>query len=278
MKISPSPSANIGAVSVNAPQAIKMETQVSTDRGPDEKAEISAKPDVVEDIKPLSPQLAELAKARRSLQIKERDLETREKALQSQVPEQSDLSVKLKSQTLQTLQEQGLLTPEFYNSFTEFLVSGQAGLNPDIQALKDEIKTLKEGVDKSFTDRDQQAEKQVLDEMRRQALELAKDDQFENVREEKAVPQVIELIHRTYKKTGEVMDVDEALKLVEDHLREQNFKRAQYKSIQSRFQALPPQPVVPSRQPMRTLTNRDTATVPMDRRSRALLAALGQLK
>jgi hypothetical protein len=271
----------------NNVRKIKMRTAVSTDRMPEmppvesEQSVISEEiePEVSEETKPLSPQFAALAKQRRALQVKERELQDREQALQ-QSPGQDasgELAARLKSEPLRVLQEQGVLTPDFYNAFTEFLVSGQSGVNPDVQALKDEIKALREGVDKQLSERDQQAETQVLNELRKEADLLARDgDTFELVRETNSVPKVIELIHRTYKESGEVLDVSDAMQMVEDHLLEENLKIANYKKIQSRFQSTQ-DPQLQQQRPI-TLTNRDTAQQPMDRRARALLAATGQLK
>lgn len=226
--------------------------------------------------KPLSPQFAALAKQRRALQ-QERQLFEQEKAhlKTTSTDGSNDLAARLKEQTLEVLKENGALTPEFYNSMTEYL------MNPELAALKAEIKALKEGVDKNFVDRDTQAEQQVLSEMRKEAELLAREgDTFELVREMRAVPKVTDLIYRTYKQTGEVLDVQEAMNLVENQLFEDNSRIANFKKIQAKFQPPQQEPQLQQQQPrqLRTLTNRDTAQPPMDRRSRAMMAALGQLK
>lgn len=277
---------------INHRRSIKMKVQQSTNRIQDPQLDAPVMPSaisssneeaVIEATKPLSPQFAALAKQRRALDVRERAVLDREQALQNRptTDGSNDLAAQLKSQPLRVLQEQGVLNPEFYNSLTEFLVSGQSGINPEIQALKEEIKALKEGVDKNFVDRDTAAEQQVLSEMRREADSLAKEgDAFELVRETRSVPKVIDLIHRIYKKSGEVLDVSEAMQLVEEELLKENLKIANFKKIQSQFQAPQQQPQIQQRQQpvMRTLTNRDTAQPPLDRRQRAMMAALGTLK
>jgi hypothetical protein len=270
-------------------RTIKMKTNVSPDRF--DATEVtqqvdSAKPDVteqtnavIEDTKPLSPQAAALAKARRALQVKERELADREKALESKTTGSSeDLVARLKSQPLSVLQEHGVT----YDQLTEAILADSSGLNPAIQELKAEIKALKEGVDKNLSERDSQAEQQVLRQIRKEAEQLAREgDTFELVREERAVPDVIRLIHETYKKHGEVLDTSEAMQLVEDELLKDNLRRANFKKIQSKLTPSQPQQQAPQAQrqnQIRTLTNRDSSTVPLSRRERALLAFQGNLK
>ena len=69
-------------------------------------ADDSATPPVVEDTLPLSPQFAALAKQRRALKAKEREIADREKALESSVSSGTaeDLVARLKSQPLSVLQ------------------------------------------------------------------------------------------------------------------------------------------------------------------------------
>jgi hypothetical protein len=116
--------------------------------------------------------------------------------------------------------------------------------------------------------------------MRKEAQTLvAEGEDYELVRETRSIPQVMTLIERTYRETGEVLEVSEALKLVEDELYKDSLKLAALKKVQSGLApAQPaPQPMQPQRQ-MRTLTNRDTASVPMSRKARALAAFQGTLK
>lgn len=232
---------------------------------------------VVEDTKPLNPQLAELAKQRRALQVKEKEIEGREKALASQPSPTGldELTDRLKSNPLSVLQEYGVT----YDKLTEDLLAGQSGLNPDIQALKAEIKALKEGVDKTFSEKETQAEQQVLAEIQRDINQraLAGDD-FEMIRVTGSQSQVKELIHRTFKETGEVLDTEEAMKLIEDELINETLKTASTSKVRSRLQPPPTPPQQQQPKQIRTLTNRDTAKPVMDRRSRALAAALGTLR
>lgn len=261
---------------------IKMRTNASPERFNQEVIETEASPESttpdateqvpgLEETKPLTPQFAALAKQRRALQVKERELADREKAMGTS---SADLVARLKSQPLSVLQEHGVT----YDQLTEAILSNQSNSNPELEALKAEVKALKEGVDKTFTDRDAQAEQQVLAEMQREAELIVKQgDDFEMVRETQSLPDVMDLILRTYKETGEILDVPEALRLCEEDLLTESLKIARFKKVQSRL-APPAPPLPPQSKTMRTLTNRDTASPVMDRRSRAIAAALGTLK
>lgn len=223
--------------------------------------------------KPLSPQYAALAKQRRALQVKERELADREKAITSDPSRNDgqDIITRLKSQPLSVLQEHGVT----YDQLTEAILATQG--NAEINALKAEILALKEGVDKNFTDRDHQAEQQVLAEMRKEAAQLAREgDTFEMVRETNSLPDVMQLIERTYRTTGEVLDVQEAMQLVEDELVSESLKIANIRKVQSRMSRPAPQPQ--QQRGMHTLTNRDTSATQMSAKARAIAAFHGTLK
>lgn len=230
--------------------------------------------------KPLSSQAAAFAKARRALQVKERELVQREQALKS-APQGTDIGARLKAEPLRVLQEQGALTPEFYNSLTEFIVSGQSGINPELQGLKDKIASLEKGIQENFTSRDAQAEESALIEMLYEAEELAKEgEDYQMIRDEDAYDQVLRRIYDHYKKTGRVLDVKSVMDDVENQLITRAERYFKVPKLQSRYQPPQTQQQPQLRQPqMRTLTNRDSAPPPpMDRRTRALMAAMGQLK
>lgn len=225
---------------------------------------------------PLSPQVAALMKEKRALQVMKREFEQEKAKYDAQKGDYISVA-DLQANPLKIF-DAGLT----YERLTDAIVSNQNGFNPDIQALKQEIKALKEGVDKTFGDRDQQAEQAAFSEMGKEAERIiAMDgDQFEIVRETKSVPTVLALIKRVWTERGEILDVHDALTKVEDDLLQENIKRAQMKKVQSRIaqqasQELQPQP---QQKQMRTLTARDGATAPLGRKARALAAFSGTLK
>lgn len=230
------------------------------------------KTEAVEATQPLSPQLALLAKQRRALQVKERELSDREKALTSDPTSRGIDVARLKSEPLRVLLENGVT----YDQLTEAILAGQGG-DSEIHALKAEIEALKLGIDKKFTDKDAQSKQQVLSEMKREAEKIVREnDDYELVREHRSVPDVIELIDRTYEENGEVLDVTDALRLVEEELFRRDHRITKFKKFQSQSQ---PMAQPQQRQSgMRTLTNRDTASVPLSAKARAMAAFYGTLK
>lgn len=294
------PEVNAGAVSVETKgplPTITMKTQQSTNRHELQSAidpntqtpenpisDTSEQAPKVEATKPLSPQFAALAKAKRALQVKERELAQREEALKSQGTSNADeILARLKADPLSVLNENGVS----YDQLTEAILNG-SGSNSEILKLQNEIKALKEDLSKQFETRDQQAEQQVLREIRREADMLtSQGDEFEAIRQARAQSKVVELIHRTWQKTGEVLDVSEAAKLVEEQLIEDALPFVKFKKVQEK---LTPQQQVEAQAPaqvneaapnthvktMRTLTNRDAARPgTSDRRARAIAAFNG---
>lgn len=217
---------------------------------------------------PLSPQFAELAKRRRALQLQERALKEREKALADQGTGSDRIDIaRLKNEPLRVLQEAGVT----YDQLTEHLLANQE--DAKVRALEAKLEALEQGVEKKFIDRETQAEKQVLAEMRREVEDiLAKDETFELVKAHRKAPDVMKLIERTYHETGEVLTEMQALKLVEDHLFEEQKRLTGLSKIKSLF--APETPVTQPQQQtgMRTLKNRDTASTALSRRARALAA------
>lgn len=274
---------------------IKMRTQVSPDRHIAEETPAidaaapvaettqsgeNATPDVAEptqapeETKPLSPQFAALARQKRALQVKEREIAEREAKL---VPPNMDEYVSKADLLANPLKvfESGVT----YDQLTEAILSGQG--DSKIQALEAKIAALEKGVDTKLSERDNQAEQQVLSEMTREAkLLVAEGEDFALVREKGFVPKAIKLIHETWKKSGEILDVSEALSLVEEELLKEEIKFASLEKVRSKL--TPPQPEQQQPQPknsgMRTLTNRDGATPSLGRRERAMLAFSNQLR
>lgn len=266
----------------------KMRTNVSPDRPLENSDDIpdnsdpsltaetqSAMPDpsvetpvVTEETKPLGTQFAALAKQRRVLQ-QEKDVLARERAeFESQRKDAGgeDWKAQLKLDPLRRLEEAGVS----YDELTNAILNGQS--NPEIALLKAEIKALREGVDKNFSERDTQAEQQVVAEIKREAATLvATGDDFKYTRAMRKSADAARLVHENWKKTGEVMDTLEALTLIEAECKKDyealSSQLTPAEKIQQQQQAQVPQ------QGMKTLTNRDGARPPaLDKRSRALNA------
>lgn len=232
-------------------------------------------PGAVEATQPLSPQFAALAKQKRALQLERAEFD-KQKAEMLAGGNQQTLIDKLKANPLSVLQEHGVT----YDQLTEAILNGNSA-DPEIQSLKKEIEALKKGVETQFQTREQAQEESALTEMLYEAEALAKDgDAFEMIRTEDAYDEVLRLIHSTYKQTGRVLDVSEAMNRVESKLLARAEKLASINKVRAKI-ALPTEPTLqqqPKPQGMRTLTARDSATPAPDRRARAMAAFSGTLK
>jgi hypothetical protein len=262
---------------VNAQNAT---TEIPAPEAQSSKAVSNEQP-VVEATQPLSPQLAAIAKAKRALQLERAEFE-KQKAETDTLKGAAGIQDRLKSDTLSVLQEAGVLdSPEFYNSLTERILGNQNAYNPEIAALKAEVKALKEGVDQSFKSQETRAEESALTEMLYEAEALAKEgDAFEMIRErgQAAYDRVLRKIYNNYKKTGRVLDVTEAMNSVEGELLEEALKFARLGKVQGKLAPTPTQPVQPGQKQLRTLTASGTSTAPLTARQRALAAFSGTLK
>lgn len=272
----PSHVESIRSMRVNTNRTPLSNEQFAPNQVPNGALNESRSEPVVEATQPLSPQLALLAKQRRAIQMRERELANREKALQSQNNPSNAVDIaRLKSEPLSVLLENGVT----YDQLTEAILSNQG--NSEINSLKAEIQSLKQGIDQKFTEKASDERKAVISEMRSEAQRLiSQGDEFELVRFHGSTPKAIELIERTYDTTGEILDVPEALRLIE----EEHFKDAERLRALKKFQAQqmpqyqPQMPAQQRQQGMRTLTNRDTASVPLSPRARAMAAFYGTLK
>jgi len=288
---------------VELPTHIVKRIKVSTQSRPDSQARLEELPldapqsDTLadyeqaqaasEDTRPLSPQFAALAKQKRALQRKEKELLAKELALDAYAGDRRSLGdhrARLKADALKVLGEEGV----GYDPLTEQVLGSNderadlSGIRAEIQAMKDAL------VDRNrFQDeRDAQAEKLVLAQIERETNQLiSRGDDFEMIREAGYGPKVVELIYRNFKETGELLDVPEAANLIEQELLEEGLKFAKLKKVQSRLnpalseQRQAVQKDRPGTKTMRTLTNRDGgSSLSMSKRARAIAAMEGRLK
>lgn len=283
---------------------IRMQTQRSTNRHEQPMTEEQhvvediPQPDTnelaqeTEDTRPLSPQFAALARQKRALQIERADIAKQRAELEQKASVNSEEYVSKAELLANPLKvfEAGVT----YDQLTEAILNNQS-TPVDPQKLRNEIKEdlLKE-LNGQFLTRDQQAEQQVLNDIRREVLSMTADgDDFEAIRDERAQDQVVKLVHKVYKEgwdemnfpPGYVLDTREAAQIVEDYFIDESFRKASgYKKVQSRLtpaqeaKASQIQAPKPGTKIMRTLTNRDSASPVMDKRARAIAAMQGTLK
>jgi hypothetical protein len=229
---------------------------------------------VSEDTQPLSPQYAALARQRRALQVKERALAEREKALQTPSGQADSVAIaRLKSEPLKVLLEAGVT----YDDLTQAILNNPE--NSELYELRREFDSYKQEIQNQLNERESAAEKQALREITAEAKSLVNGSQdFELIRTMGHTPSVTKLIERTWRERGQLLSVYEACQAIENEL----FKDAQRVAglDKVRSQLIPAQrpPQMQRQAGMRTLTNRDTATVPLTARQRAIAAFNGTLK
>lgn len=291
----------------NSMRKIKMRTQVSPDRpleeiptepagNQDPNAENpvepvqSATPDAdveaqgSEETKPLSPQFAALAKAKRALQQERAVFDKAKADFEASRTSSSggiDLA-RLKADPLSVLDEHGVLNDTFYNALTERLVNGQS--NPaasEIKALRAEIAELRSGVDTKLSERDNQQVENVISEIKREASQLVSTgDEFKYTRAMRKSDEASRLIHENWKATGEVWETRHALGLIEAECKKEYDALTSALTPQQEAQAaLQQQQRQPQQQQgMKTLTSRNTAQPFLSRRDRMIAAFEGRLK
>ena len=262
-------------------RSLKMRTNFNTNREeqvlePQSIISESIEPAAAEVTQPLSPQFAALARQKRALQLERAALD-KEKAEMSGSGKMSrqEFLAELKSKSLGLLQEAGVT----YDQLTEAILANPQ--NAELQALKDKVDSLEKGVDQRFQTREQENEEQALDQMVRDAKLIAKDgDSFALVRETNSFQDVRELIKRVYKESNgtDILDVREALELVEAELVKEAEKLAGIEKVRNRIGAPYSAPLQSQPQGMRTLTARDTANPSLSRRQRAIAAMQGTLR
>ena len=233
-----------------------------------DQAEVSA------DTQPLSPQYAALARQRRALQVKERALQEREKALQPQPGQAESVAIaRLKSEPLKVLLEAGVT----YDDLTQAILNNPG--NSELYELRRDFDSYKQEVQNQFTERESAAEQQALREMASEAKSLVNSSQdFELIRTMGHLPDVTRLIEKMYRKDGTLLTVYDACQMIENELFKDAQKVAGLEKVRSHLNPIARPPQMQRQSGMRTLTNRDTATVPMTARQRAIAVFNGTLK
>jgi hypothetical protein len=225
---------------------------------------------------PLSPQLALLAKQRRALQLKEREIAKREQALSGQQPGESaaEFKARLKSDPLGLMLENEVT----YDQLTQAILARQE--DQKLHALEEKLNAMDKSIEEKFAEREAAAERQVLAEIQREATQLVKDDRYELVREMGHLADVPKLAKAYWDEHKIVLTAQEALDMLEETLSEDLQRSLKFKKLQSLLPQQQVQQQLPQQRPavMRTLTNRDTASPVLSRRQRALAAFSGQLK
>ena len=263
----PSSTVNTGESAPTAVQRMKLNTREYGASQPQQTPEPPAplqpktgEAPATEEPKPMSPQLAELARQRRALQAKERELKAKEEALAGSAKDTVSLA-DLKSKPLEVLLQNGVT----YDQIVEAALANPT--DPKFEELRKELKAVTDRLDQQGTDQKTKEHQQVLQDLSREARQLAASPEYELVRVTDSIPDVVKLIEEWHGKTGEVLDVKTAMEWVEEDLTEETLKVAQADKIRQRL--APQQPAKPG---MRTLTSKETSSSRLSARQRAINA------
>ncbi len=238
--------------------------------------------------KPVDPQIAEAQKRLRAVQVKETEIAKREAALAEKEKSGTTLEAEIKAEVdadpLGFLFKRGWdfskLTEQVQKSMegqTPALTKVEVELRKEIKGLKDALETR----DKNQSDAQASATEESLNQLQKQADKMiAEDDAFQMIRETGSNSKVKELIKFVLDRDGEILEVTEALELVEADLIEQGLKFAKISKVQQQAQqtqvATTPVANNSARQTMRTLTNRDTVSSVPSAKDRAIAAFHGK--
>jgi len=230
---------------------------------------VQAKPQP-EAIGAVSPELAELAKQKRALQI-EREQWLKEKEA-NKAPADGYIKLDdLKANALSVLQRAGVTYEQLTNEILQN--QGQAP-QQDLNKFKEE---LLKTIDEKLAGKDTQQEEAVYNFMRKEVDRLSSLPKYRLIKESNSQDDVMDLVKRMWNEKGEVWTEWEAMDAVEKELREdaKRYARVIGELEETKAPEEKPQAQV-TVQKQKTLTNKDSARPPMTRRQRAIAAALGQ--
>jgi len=234
---------------------------------------------VSDETKPLSPQIAALARAKRALQLREQAIAAKEKQMTTQQDTArgtDELIQSLKTNPLRVLQEHGVT----YDQLTEAVLNQNAG-NAGIEELRAELKSMKEGIEKAQAERDTAQEQQVMRQIKSDVNSLvANGEEYASIRFNNAQQTVVDVMSRHFRETGELLDMETAARAVEAYFEPTVAQRLQEFSKLNKFQAKTreAQSTQARQAPTQTLTNRDGAMPAMSPRERAMAAFWNKLK
>lgn len=255
------------------------------------KEETGAKPE--EEM--ISPKYAALAKREANLRLKAKELQLEREAMKAEkakyesdyVPK-SQLQERLKSDPLTVMHELGVT----YDELTSMILNAPQQADPQIVAIQQKLKAIEETQEKSQKSQAEQQTKayeQAVSQIRNQAkLLVDSNEEYSTIKERDSVEAIVDLIKLTHEEEGIVMNVEEAAKLVEEHLLEDALKMAQLRKVKAKLNPtedvsdIEPetkQNLIPKNPPMKTLTNTQmpSASKPLSAKDRAILAFQGKL-
>lgn len=240
MKITPIAAAGqavptqVSQAPVNAPEPVKVAPTAPETAAETTPSQPVATPDVSKaSTAELEPRFKELAVKEQTIRSAAKKLKEREAEYKANYISKADLAKDL----LGTLTAAGISIPSASPQTDAAPVAAPDALAAKIDSLQAEILALKEGKQADQKSAYDSAVKQL---QRETDSLVSASDEFSTIKASKRTGDVVELIEKNFKATGEVLSVKDAAKLVEDALLEE------YKPLLASLQAkLKPAPAEP---------------------------------
>jgi hypothetical protein len=256
----------------------------------------------------VSAKFAELAKREKAHRSKvmqqEQTLKAREEALakreaelqaRGQQPQEGLIPAdRFKTDPIGVLNELGISYDDLTQAFLDNSQPQDQRIVSHIQKLEAEIKALKgqtEEREKQTVESQQKQYAAALQQLTRDTKALVETDpSFELIKATDSVKDVVELIEKEFNENGNLLSVQDAAKLVEEELLEQETKRleriSKLEKVQKRLKPVAPaqaatetkqQPAQgQQQQPVKTLTNAIASARKLSAKERAILAFKGE--
>lgn len=190
----------------------------------------------------LSPQLTALARREQKFRQQEQAFKAERAKFESEKAEVAGLQplrAKLAAKDFSALEDLGV----DYNEYTEYLLNKPEGEKPEAKALnemREELNSFKETQKKNEEKQYEATVSQYRNDIK--AL-VAKDPNFESIKESGAEEHVLQHILDTFEQDGEALSVEEAAKEVEEQIIEDALKLAKLSKVQAKM--APPKKTLP---------------------------------
>ena len=223
----------------------------------------------------LSPQLTALARKEQAFRKQEQAFKTqqaefkaKQEAFEKSQSEFSTLSKakeRLAANDYSVLDELGVS----YEQYTNYLLNKGEGETPENKAiteLRNELNGIKTQQEEQETKRKESIDKQYAETIKQYekgiAELVAKDPEYDSIKEMKAEAHVLQHILDTFNEDGETLTIEQAAKEIEEFIEEDALAMSKLKKIQAKIQ--PPaeekkQVLQPPKQALKTLTNQVAA-------------------
>jgi hypothetical protein len=236
---------------------------------------------------------AAIVRREKAMRIKAREQESELAKYKAQVAEIEQFKLREEEYKQQELQRQerikadgiGYLLEQGYTTdqITQSLLNQPGPESQLMKSLEAKISKLEKEQQDNIKRQQQEADnnyQNALKTIQRNVDKLVESNpEFEAIQAYAAQKQVTNYIEKVWKAEGEMLDVEDAAKEIEEYLTEQAVGVSKLKKVQSKLAPPTPKPIQQAAPKSPTLTNRTAQTTrPLTAKERAILAFNRQLK